>query len=64
NLRRELHRLHVGTFTGPAGTHRQTTTLTPEQTRILAKLDIASQPRIHDLTASRDTHNQPASYTQ
>ena len=32
-VRRELDRLHVGTFTGPAGTFRQRTELTKPQTR-------------------------------
>jgi hypothetical protein len=46
NVRRELQRLAVGTFTGPVGTYQQTTDLTPEQTRILATLGIAAPPRI------------------
>jgi hypothetical protein len=49
NVRRELQRLHVGTFTGPVGTYRQTTNPTPEQTRVLAKLDIPAPPRILNL---------------
>jgi len=50
NLRRELQRLHVGTFTGPVGTYRQTTQTTPAQTQILAQLDLMPPPRILGLT--------------
>ena len=50
NLRAELQRLHVGSFTGPAGTYQQTTTLTPEQTQILSTLNIGAPPRILGLT--------------
>jgi len=46
NIRRELQRLHVGYFTGPAGTYHQTTETTPEQRRILAQLDTPAPPRI------------------
>jgi hypothetical protein len=52
NLRSELQRLHVGSFTGPAGTYRQTTTPTDEQTRILHTLKIPPPPRILGLTPS------------
>jgi hypothetical protein len=52
NLRAELQRLHVGSFTGPAGTYQQTTTLTPEQTEILGTLNIPAPPRILGLTPS------------
>lgn len=37
SARRELDRLHAGTFTGPAGLFRQTTTLTKPQRDLLAK---------------------------
>ncbi len=54
NVRRDLQRLAVGTFTGPAGTYRQTTEPTAEQTRTLAKLDLTLPPRILSLdTAPR-----------
>ncbi len=49
NLRRELQRLHVGYFTGDAGTYRQTTETTPQQRRLLAKLDTPAPPRILSL---------------
>ncbi len=39
----------MGTFTGPAGTYRQTTQATPGQTQILAKLDLAPPPLILSL---------------
>jgi len=40
NLRRELERLHVGTFEGSAGFFRKRTALTPAQTAIFRKLEI------------------------
>jgi len=45
----------VGTFTGPAGTYRQTTQTTTTQTRILAKLDLTPPSRILTL----DTTPEP-----
>jgi hypothetical protein len=47
--RTELQRLHVGTFTGPAGLFRQTTPPTPEARRLHAALDLVLPPRILDL---------------
>ena len=52
NLRAELQRLYVGTFTGPAGTYQQSTDLTSEQAKILAQLDITAPPRILDLATA------------
>jgi transposase len=49
-LRRELDRIHVGTFTGPAGTFRQRTEITKAQRDILAQLKLDPPPRIHQLT--------------
>jgi hypothetical protein len=49
-LRRQLDRIAVGTFTGPAGTFRQRTEITPAQAAILDKLGIDPPPRIHQLT--------------
>ncbi|MEU1569476.1 IS1634 family transposase, partial [Streptomyces mirabilis] len=46
NLRLQLERLHVGTFTGPAGTFRQCTEVTKTQQTILAALQIPAPPRI------------------
>jgi transposase len=48
-LRRELDRIHVGTFTGPAGTFRQRTEITKPQAAILKALDISTPPRIYQL---------------
>lgn len=49
NVRRELQRLAVGTFTGPVGTYRQSTQLTGTQRQILDLLDIDAPPRILQL---------------
>ena len=49
NIRRHLDRLHVGTFTGPAGTFRQRTELTKPQRDLLAKLAIAPPKQIVEL---------------
>jgi len=48
-LRRELDRIHVGTFTGPAGTFRQRTQITKPQAAILKALGISTPPRIYQL---------------
>ena len=45
NLRDELQRLHLGTFTGPTGTSRQRTELTARQQQILAALSIEHPPQ-------------------
>ncbi|NLT53740.1 MAG: IS1634 family transposase [Actinomycetales bacterium] len=47
--RAELQRLHVGTFTGPAGTFRQTTTPTPATRRLHEALGLKLPPRIWHL---------------
>jgi hypothetical protein len=44
--RDSLQRLHVGVFTGPAGTFRQTTTPTDETRRLHAALNLPLPPRI------------------
>jgi hypothetical protein len=49
-LRRQLDRITVGTFTGPAGTFRQRTEISPGQASILEKLGIDPPPRIYQLT--------------
>jgi hypothetical protein len=49
NLRRELDRIHVGTFTGPAGTFRQRTEITKAQRDILRTLKTGTPPRIYQL---------------
>ena len=48
-LRRELDRIHIGTFTGPAGTFQQRTELTRPQRDILRALKIDAPPRIYQL---------------
>jgi hypothetical protein len=47
--RAELQRLHVGTFTGPAGLFRQTTPPSPQARRLHTALDLALPTRILDL---------------
>jgi len=48
-LRRDLDRLHVGTFTGPGGTFRQRTELTKAQQDIFAKLQLPPPRQIIEL---------------
>ena len=48
-MRRELDRLHAGTFTGPAGTFRQRTELTKPQRDLLTALDVAPPPQMLEL---------------
>ncbi|MGA2831055.1 MAG: IS1634 family transposase [Streptosporangiaceae bacterium] len=49
-MRRELQRISIGTFTGPAGTFRQRTDL-PKTTRdLLTALNIDPPRKIHELT--------------
>jgi Transposase DDE domain len=50
-MRRELDRIHLGTFTGPAGTFRQLTDLSKPPRDLLAKLNIPQPRKIHELTA-------------
>jgi hypothetical protein len=47
--RAELQRLHVGTFTGPAGLFRQITPPSAEARRLHTALDLPLPPRILDL---------------
>jgi hypothetical protein len=49
DLRRELSRIHIGTFAGPAGTFQQRTELTKPQRDILKALEIDAPPRIYQL---------------
>jgi transposase len=48
-IRRELEKIQVGTFTGPAGTFRQRTEVTRNQRQILKTLEIDASPRIYQL---------------
>ncbi|HET6954174.1 MAG TPA: IS1634 family transposase [Acidimicrobiales bacterium] len=52
NARRELQRLHLGTFTGPAGTVRQRTETTHAQRAIFGALGIDEPPKFFDITPS------------
>jgi hypothetical protein len=51
-IRAELQRLHLGTFTGPAGTFRQRTELTTSQKKILSALKLPEPRRVHEATPS------------
>jgi transposase len=52
-LHRELDRLHLGTFTGSAGTFRQRTeTTTTTQKQILTALGLTGPPRVFEATPS------------
>jgi transposase len=48
-LRRELDKIHLGTFTGPAGTFQQRTELTKRHRDILKALQIDAPPRVYQL---------------
>jgi hypothetical protein len=50
NLRRELQKLQLGSFSGPAGRFRQRTEVTAAQRAIFAKLELAEPPRLSELT--------------
>ena len=50
-MRRELGRIHLGTFTGPAGTFRQRTELPRPARDLLARLSVEAPRKIHELTA-------------
>jgi hypothetical protein len=49
-MRRELDRIHIGTFTGPAGTFQQATELTKPVRDLLASLNIDPPRKIHQLS--------------
>ena len=53
--RDELQRLHVGTFTGPAGIFRQTTAPTAECRRLHEALGLALPPKILHLDTDPGT---------
>jgi Transposase DDE domain len=53
--RTELQRLHVGTFTGPAGLFRQTSQPSAEVRRLHTALGLALPPRILDLDPDQPT---------
>jgi len=49
-MRRELQRISLGTFTGPAGTFRQRTEISKTARDLLTALNIDVPRKIHDLT--------------
>ncbi len=49
HIRRDLDRLHVGTFTGPTGTFRQRTELSKAQRDLFAKLNITTPKQMIEL---------------
>src|SRR6266545_3306879 len=51
-IRSELQRLHVGTFTGPAGMFRQRTELTKPVRDLLAKLQLTTPKPIIELATA------------
>ena len=55
SVRAELQRLHAGTFTGPAGTFRQTTAPTDEARRLHTALNLPLPPRILHLDTEAAT---------
>jgi len=57
--RTELQRLHVGTFTGPAGTFRQTTTPTAEARRLHEALHLDLPPKILHVDTTPTSHPTP-----
>ena len=61
-LRRQLDRIAVGTFTGPAGTFRQRTEISPAQAAILEQPGIDPPPRIYHspLPLPADQRKHPA----
>ena len=53
-LREHLDELHIGTFTGPAGTYRQRTELTKPQRDIFTKLGLVAPKKIIELAPAPD----------
>jgi hypothetical protein len=51
-VREDLHDLHVGVFTGPAGTFTQTSQPTPVTRAVLAGLDVPAPKKILHLGPS------------
>jgi hypothetical protein len=54
-IRTEIDRLHIGVFTGPAGTFCQRTELTQPHRTLLAKLKITEPPRVLAATTDPST---------
>ena len=53
NLRHQLARMHLGTFTGAAGTVRRRTATLPEQAAILRALQIPEPPQFAEISTAR-----------
>jgi hypothetical protein len=60
-IRTEVERIHIGTFTGPAGSFAQRTELSQPQRVIYTKLKITEPPRILDATPTSVGQPQTAS---
>jgi Transposase DDE domain len=56
-IRRELDRIHLATFTGPAGTCRQRTEIAEPTRDLLTKLSIDPPRKIHELTPPPDSRS-------
>jgi transposase len=52
-VRRELERMHLGEFAGPAGRLTQRTETTPHQRELLRAVEISEPPLVFDLQAAR-----------
>src|SRR5262245_15874852 len=50
SIRTDLGRIHLGTFTGPAGTFCQRTEITTTQKKISTTLRVTEPPRVLDAT--------------
>ena len=59
-IREDLQDLHVGVFTGPAGTFTQTSTPTPAARAALTALDIDPPKKILHLTPAAEAATQTA----
>ncbi|MEU6652083.1 hypothetical protein ABZ904_22230 [Streptomyces sp. NPDC046900] len=58
-LRRELDRIKLGTFAGPAGTFQQRTEITKPQRDLLDALKLAPPPRIYQHTPPAADRHEP-----
>ena len=54
NLRQALDQMHLGTFTGPAGTIERRTATTPTQAAIFRALDLHEPREFHQINANSD----------
>ena len=63
SIRADLQRLHLITFTGPAGTFRQTTELTKPQRDLLTALGIEAPKKIIEIATTEPTEPGPTDAT-